>query len=278
MSDRIAYMPLNTYPEVAPDAAIRAAMGLAGALGCRLQVSTFAVSIPQVASPMAGFLIDVDGMARAAEERSKAECQRLQALVESYGHHCAKAVIKTHRMALGAALEAATSEARYFDLALLPWDAGTVSAQDMAQALVFGAGVPVILAPASATVGPVDHIAIAWDESRVAARALGDALPLLAPGGRVSVLTVQDEKTLRNSGIAMALAAALEQRGYRAEAVGIALNGRSIAGALQDNALSAGAQLMAMGGFGHSRLRDFILGGATQGIFADLRMPVLLAH
>ena len=68
MSDRIAYMPLNTYPEAAPDAAIRAAMGLAGALGCRLQVSTFAVSIPQVASPMAGFLIDVEGMARATAD------------------------------------------------------------------------------------------------------------------------------------------------------------------------------------------------------------------
>lgn len=278
MSDRIAYMPLNTYPEAAPDLAIRAALGLAVALGCGVQASAFAVSIPQVASPMAGFLIDVDGMARAAEERSKADCQRLQTLVESLGPAGPKVAIKTHRMVLGAALEAATAEARYFDLALLPWDAGTVSAQDMAQALVFGAGVPVILVPESVPAGPVDHIAIAWDESRVAARALGDALPLLAPGGRVSVLTVQGEKTLRNSGIAQALASALAQRGYRAEAVDIALNGRSIAGALQDNAKSAGAKLLAMGGFGHSRLRDFILGGATQGIFADLRMPVLLAH
>lgn len=63
------------------------------------------------------------------------------------------------------------------------------------------------------------------------------------------------------------------------------LDGRSIAAALQDTALAEGAQLLAMGGFGHSRIRDFILGGATKilggatkGVLTDLRMPVLLAH
>lgn len=278
MTHRIAYMPLNTYPEVASDPAIRAALGFAVALGCDVQVATFAVSIPQVASPMAGFLIDVEGMARIAEERSQDDCRRLQALVESLAQAGPTAVVKTHRTVLGAAVEAASAEARYYDLTLMPWDAGVGSAQEMAQALVFGAGVPVILVPASGPVGQVDHVAIAWDESRVAARALGDALPLLAAGGRISVLTVQDEKTLRHSGIARALAATLEQRGFRAEAVDVALDGRSIAGALQDQALSLGAKMLAMGGFGHSRLRDFILGGATRGILADLRLPVLLAH
>jgi nucleotide-binding universal stress UspA family protein len=107
---------------------------------------------------------------------------------------------------------------------------------------------------------------------------LCDALPLLAAGGRVSVVTVQDEKSLSGSGIAHALAAALERRGYAAKAVNIALDGRTIATALQDTALSEGAQLLAMGGFGHSRLRDFILGGATKGVLSDLRLAVLLSH
>jgi nucleotide-binding universal stress UspA family protein len=47
---------------------------------------------------------------------------------------------------------------------------------------------------------------------------------------------------------------------------------------LQDAAVKAGAQILVMGGFGHTRLRDFILGGATQGVFRDLRLPVLLSH
>jgi nucleotide-binding universal stress UspA family protein len=186
--------------------------------------------------------------------------------------------VANHKLVLGAAIDAAIAEARTFDLALLPWDGQTVSAQDMAQYMVFDAGVPVVLVPPSAAAGPVDHIAVAWDGSRVAARALCDALPLLSAGGRVSVVTVLGEKSLKGSGLAQTLAVALERRGYPAKAVDIALDGRTIASALQDAALSEGAQMMAMGGFGHSRLRDFILGGATQGVFGALRLPVLLSH
>jgi nucleotide-binding universal stress UspA family protein len=278
MPIRIAYLPLNTYPDAAPDPAILAAVGFAASLGCGLHVSTFAVDVPQTVSPIGGFFINVEGMARAAEERSKAECERLEILVKGAARPEFNASIGNQTVVLGAALDAAMAEARIFDLALLPWSAETLLSQDMAQSLVFGAGVPVILVPPSAAVGPVDHIAIAWDGSRVAARALCDALPLLAEGGRVSVVTVQGEKSLSGSGLAQTLAASLERRGYTANAVNIALDGRTIAKALQDTALSEGAQLLAMGGFGHSRLRDFILGGATKGVFSDLRLAVLLSH
>ncbi len=278
MPKRIAYLPLNTYPEAAPDPAILAAVGLAAALGCELQVSTFAVDVPSTASPIGGFFINVEGMARAAEERSLAECARLQALVTGAAGPGANASIRNRKAMMGAALEAAATEARIYDLALLPWSADTLSAQDLAQALVFGAGVPVILVPPTARVASVNHIAIAWDGSRVAARALCDALPLVVAGGQVTVVTVQGEKALGASEIAQTLVAALERRGYAAKAVNINLDGRPIATALQETALASGAQLLAMGGFGHSRLRDFILGGATKGVFADLRLPVLLAH
>lgn len=278
MPNRIAYLPLNTYPEAAPDPAILAAVGFAASLGCGLHLSTFAVDVPPTVSPIGGFLINVEGMARAAEERSKAECARLQDLVKAGAGPELNLTIGKHTVVLGAAHEAATTEARIFDLALLPWSAETLSAQDMAQSLVFGAGVPVILVPPLTAAVAVDHIAIAWDGSRVAARALSDALPLLAVEGRISVLTVQGEKSLSGSSLATTLTAALERRGYNARAVNITLQGRTIATAIQDTAISEGAQLLAMGGFGHSRLRDFILGGATKGVFSDLRLPVLFSH
>ena len=277
MTSRIAYMPLNTYPEAAPNAAVLATVGFAAALGCGLHVATFAVDIPKTVSPIGGFLISVEAMAQAAEDRSKAECERLQALITGAGQPDLVS-FANRRVVLGAAVDAATTEARTLDLVLLPWSADTLSAQDMAQAMVFGAGVPTILVPSSTQVNSVDHLAVAWDGSRVAARALCDALPLLSAGGRISVLTVQGEKGLSGSGIAQTLAASLEQRGYTARAIDITLAGRPIAEALQDTALSEGAQLMAMGGFGHSRLRDFILGGATKGVFSDLRLAVLLSH
>jgi nucleotide-binding universal stress UspA family protein len=278
MPDRIAYMPLNTYPEAAPDAAILASVGFAASLGCGLHVSTFAVDIPPVASPLGGFLINVDGMAQAVEDRSKAECERLKALIEGVAKSKPETQILNHRFVVGAALGAAISEARYFDLTLLPWAAETQSAQDMSQALVFDSGVPVILVPPTTIMGPVNHVAIAWDESRVAARALGDVLRILPAGGRVTVVTVHDEKALNGTGLAQTLASSLNLRGYEAHAVDLTLDGKSIATALQEAALAEGAQLLAMGGFGHSRLRDFILGGATKGVLADLRLPVLLSH
>ena len=278
MPNRIAYMPLNTYPEAAPDPAVLATVDFAAALGCGMHVATLGVDIPKAVSPIGGLLINVEATAGAAEDRSKAECERLKALIKGASRPGLDMSFSSHKVVLGAALHAATIEARTFDLALLPWSVETRSAQDMSQAIVFDAGVPTILVPSSTQAVSVDHIAIAWDESRVAARALCDALPLLSTGGRVSVITVQGEKSLSGSGVAQTLAASLERRGYAAKAVNITLMGRSIAEALQDAALSEGAQLMAMGGFGHSRLRDFILGGATIGVFSDLRLPVLMSH
>jgi nucleotide-binding universal stress UspA family protein len=275
---RVAYLPLNTYPETAPDPAVLAAVNFAMALGCGLHVSTFALDVPKTGSAVSGYLINVEGMVRVAEERSKAECARLQALIKGAFGEERDLSLCSHTAMMGAALDAASTEARVFDLVILPWAAESLSTQDLAQSVVFGAGVPVILVPARTVPRSIDHIAVAWDGSRVAARALCDALPLLSTGGRISVVTVQGEKSLGNSGLAQNLAASLERRGYATRAIDISLDGRSIANALQDAAIAEGAQLLAMGGFGHSRLRDFILGGATKGVFSDLRLAALLSH
>jgi nucleotide-binding universal stress UspA family protein len=253
-------------------------MNVAKALGFGLQVATFAVDIPPVASPLGGFLIDVEGMAKAAEDCSAAESARLRALVEGQVADAGSLRIGSHRPVMGAAPGLASVQARYFDLALVPWSADSQSAQDMAQSLVFGSGLPVLIVPPGTEAAPVDHIAVAWDESRVAARAMGDALRLLPDGGKVTVLTVEDEKALSGPGLAQALAASLTERGHAARAVSLTLGGKTIAAALQDAARAEGARVLAMGGFGHSRLRDFILGGATKGVLADLRMATLLAH
>jgi nucleotide-binding universal stress UspA family protein len=89
---------------------------------------------------------------------------------------------------------------------------------------------------------------------------------------------VTDEKPLGDGDLAEDLAVALKGRGYNATALRITLGGRKIAEALQDTARKEGAGLLAMGGFGHSRFRDFVLGGATLGVLSQLSVPVLLSH
>ena len=275
---RTAYTPLATYPEAVADGSIRAAAAFAASLQCTLHVTTFAVDIPRVSSGLGNLLMDLPSLVHAAEEKSRAECHRLQGLARGGAASNLQVHCTTREVALGAVLGAATAEARYFDLTLLPWSGETAAAQDMIQAVVFGSGRPAVLVPKSSHSASLDHIAIAWDASRVAARALGDALPLLAEGGRISVLTVQDEKPLRGSDLAGALASSLEKRGFAATPLEITLGKRTIAEALQDTALANSARLLAMGAFGHSRIRDFILGGATNGVLTELRLPILLSH
>jgi hypothetical protein len=151
--DRVAYIPLNTYPEAAHDDAILGAISFAGALGCKVHVSTFAVDIPSVGSPLGGYLINVEGMSRAAEECSRAECKRPQSLVEKTGSPGLGVSVTSHEVVMGGAPSSAATEARYFDLSLVPWMAEAVATQDMAQSLVFGSGLPVILVPLTAATG-----------------------------------------------------------------------------------------------------------------------------
>jgi nucleotide-binding universal stress UspA family protein len=278
MKTRIAYMPLTTYPEVISDESVLAAVGFAAVLGCALHATTFAVRIPQMYSPLGSLLVDVPGLVRTAEETSRTECRRLNALVMGASNSQFKVECKTREIVLGAALDAATAEARYFDLSVLPWSEATVAVKDMTEAVVFGSGRATILVPPSAQLTTLDHIAIAWDASQVAARALGDALPLLAEGGRVTVLTVQDEKPLKESDFAESLASVLVKRGFNAKPISLSLGGRTISETLQEQALLEGAQMLAMGGFGHSRVRDFVLGGATKGVLHQLQIPILLSH
>src|SRR5690606_35860095 len=149
---------------------------------------------------------------------------------------------------------------------------------EIAQSVLFGSGRPAILLPRQAPRG-AGHFAVAWDGSRVAARALADALQFMTPESRVTVVTITDEKSLARNDIAQALAALLEQRGLKASAANnTSLNRRAIGDALQETALEAGADLLVMGAYGHSRLRDFVLGGATRNVFSNLRLAVLLSH
>lgn len=275
---RLAYLPLITYPDTVSDEAVAAAVHLALSLDHELHVTTFSAKIPRVSTPLGALLLDVPGMIRVTEENSRNQCQHLQDLVRSHAGRSTKVGCHSRESVPGLTGDAAATEARYFDLSLLPWAEDKPVVQDLAQAVVFGAGRPTVLVPPSGDWAPITHIAVAWDGSRVAARALADAMMLIGPGTRLTALTVVDEKQLERVDIAETLAESLRRRGLTATALSVPLGGRPIAEVLQTSTLEAGADLLVMGGFGHSRIRDFVLGGATKGVLAGLRMPVLISH
>jgi nucleotide-binding universal stress UspA family protein len=218
-------------------------------------------------------------MIRQAETASRARGEQLAAKVAEEARNAGVDVTtETVRRLASILPDIAATHARYYDYALCGWEAGNETSRLLAETVVFGSGRPVVLLPELHAIGSLEHVAVAWDGSRVAARALADAGHLLRRARKISVLTVMDEKPLQEKDPGRRLVASLGKRGLDATAVGITCEDCPIESSLQDHAKELGAGILVMGAFGHSRLREFVLGGATRGVLADLRMPVMLSH
>ncbi len=274
-----AIAPLVTYPDPHPEAAAAGAAAVAALLGADLHALALEVDIPPVSNTLSRMLLSLPEMIADTEKASARNGRTLLAAAKAGaadGVAVTSEVAKAQPALMG---EEAARHARYFDLALIGWASGNPGISLVAEAVLFGAGRPLLLFPADAVPSaPLDHIAIAWDGSAVAARALADARPLVARAKRVSVVTVTDEKRLEDRHAGEKLVAALQVAGVDASLAPAAKSDRPIAARLQGLARDAGADLLVMGGFGHSRLRDFVLGGATAGVLGELAMPVFLSH
>lgn len=170
--------------------------------------------------------------------------------------------------------------ARLHDLLVIGSDsAGLMSDRMIAENVLFEMGRPMLVAPAD-FVGPFccKKMVVAWDNSRVAARAMGDALALFPQVQEIVIIVVGDEKTIQSSLTAGVVEHTLAKRGLSAKMQHVLAQARPVCDVLQAHAEAVEADLLVMGGFAHSRLRDFILGGATLSVLKAPRVPVLLSH
>jgi nucleotide-binding universal stress UspA family protein len=274
-----AFVPFVTYPVANPDGIATQVVSLASELGAAIHALAINVDIPDVSNALSRVLLDTSTMIRQAEEASRDRGEHLLAAVNTKAS-AAGVNATADRLAVPLALlsDTAAMHARYFDLSLVGLEASHPTSRMTAEAVVFGSGRPTILLPERSTVGTINHIAIAWDGSRVAARAVADARFVLERAERVSILTVLDEKPLRDKDAGDRLVEALGRHGLKAEAARVNAEDCPIAETLQRSAIERGCKLLVMGGYGHSRVRDFVLGGATQGVLNDPLLPVLLSH
>lgn len=274
-----ALLPLVTYPDpvsthVASNAVIAAAQ-----LDVELHALAVNADIPPVSNALSKFLLNTPEMIRQANSRSRKNGEDILGIVADQAK-LAGVKLVTDRAATSLPLlgDLAANRARYFDYILIGWEADNESTHTLAEDVIFGSGRPSFLLPELMKPTAFDHVAIAWDGSRVAARAVADAAPLLQRASKISVLTVTDEKTLVEDDPGARLVAGLRERGLSADPYAVLSGGSDIAVILQENAMQRGASLLVMGGYGHTRVRDFILGGATDGILRDLRLPILISH
>jgi len=170
-------------------------------------------------------------------------------------------------------------QARYHDLTVIPLGNASRDVQAIAEGALFGSGRPALLLPTSRNApSAFRHGLIAWDGSRAAARALADGLGLLERAESVTIAAVLGEKPLPDEMMLDRLQSYLESRNITPAISRIPHRGAAVGQALGDHAREIGADFIVMGGFGHSRVRDFVLGGATRYMLANATMPVLLSH
>jgi len=189
------------------------------------------------------------------------------------------------RLREGEAGEVATLHARYADLTIVgqvdPSAADLGATADLPERVVMGAGRPVLVVPYAGTFSTVGtRVLVAWNASREATRAVNDALPLLEGATRVTVLAINPRGGLHGHGEVPGadIALHLARHGVRAEASSLKSDDVEIGALILSQAADLDADLIVMGAYGHSRLREVMLGGATREIFRSMTVPVLLSH
>ncbi|MBV8888075.1 MAG: universal stress protein [Alphaproteobacteria bacterium] len=147
--------------------------------------------------------------------------------------------------------------------------------------VVLACGRPVLVIPYAGPFADLGHRAlVAWNGSREATRALHDALFLLE--GAEAVTVVEIDPAVNEAGEpglgAADVAAFLTRRGIAAEAETARSDDVAVPDLLLSRAAEIGADVIVMGAYGHSRLREYVLGGASRSIFHQMTVPVLMAH
>jgi nucleotide-binding universal stress UspA family protein len=199
----------------------------------------------------------------------------------STNSHVKDGVSATWREITGDEVETTITEARFHDLVVLgrPADAIGLSTSGIG-AVIIGCGRPVLLAPKSAPENIAPTVAIAWKDGPEAARAVTAATPLLMKAHKIVVLTADEGTGWAGKSIESAerVAAQLRRPGCTAEARLVVPGGRMLADSILDTARDDGADVLVMGGYGHSRLRELVFGGFTRHVLNSSPLPVFLFH
>jgi len=171
--------------------------------------------------------------------------------------------------------------ARRFDLVVVgqaePKN-GTVE-ELIAESALFESGRPVIVVPYIQKAPlKLDRVMVCWDGSRAATRAIADAMPLLERAGQVELVIAGKERGKRDEIPGADMGQHLARHGLNVDVRRISGGDIDVADALLSHAADANIDFVVMGGYGHSRLREFVLGGVTRSILRAMTAPTLLSH
>lgn len=171
--------------------------------------------------------------------------------------------------------------ARRFDLVVAgqPDREDTVPGGILEEGALFESGRPVIIVPFIHKGGlKLERVMVCWDGSRTATRAVADALPLMKKTKSVEVVIVANDRGKSDEVPGADLGQHLARHGLEVDVKRITSGDIGVASTILSHAADSGTDFIVMGGYGHSRLREFVLGGVTRGILESMTVPVLMSH
>lgn len=270
---------VNLSPGAARDLAADYAVSIAEAFGAHIAGIAFAYDPVLPASVMGGISADVFDVQRQENEKAaKAVIQLFEASSKRAGVSA-----ESHMMTatIAGAADTFASLARRFDLAVVPQVTPDTIAPDelLMEAALFESGRPLVIVPyIQKTPLNLNRVLCCWDGSRTAARAIGDAMPFLQKAKSVDLVIVGKGKMNEKELTGADMGAHLARHGLKVDVKRIPASDVDVANVVLSYAADSGAEFIVMGGYGHSRLREYILGGATRGILASMTVPVFMSH
>jgi Universal stress protein UspA and related nucleotide-binding proteins len=279
MAFRDVLLTLTSYPEPTPVFVVEDAVAVAAALGAHIAGLSCEMNVQLPGHFISGSMVGLPGIIAGEAAKSRRNAQGLVASFEAAG---AKAGVSRESILQKCKSfevpDLLVEYARLRDLTIMPvpdsYD------QWYAEAVIFGSGKPTLILPQSprSRQFQLGTVAVAWDFSRAAARAVADAVPILEKAREVRIVTVANEKVLDSKHSAEELAKNLSRHGIDVVLDKVDAAGRTIGEVLEAYAASCKADILVMGAYGQSKFREFFLGGATKSLLSKPPIPILSSH
>jgi nucleotide-binding universal stress UspA family protein len=273
-------LPLVGDPSPAAIAAIENCVRMAKGIGARVSALAIEVDIP--VRPRVTISDDLDNAEAAISARSVSNAR---GLLKAFDAAATRSELrneqKVKRLAaadIGAGLAEA---ARLKDLTLVPLKPHDLQSEKIVEQLIFRSGRPILLCPeecADKLKAAFDNVAIAWDHTAPAARAVADALPLLQTAASLRIITATDQKTPAELDSGAALVSHLAEHGITATFETVKIEGSSVGKVFEAYVRANAIDLLVMGAYRHSRLNEFVWGGASSTVIGRPPCWVMMSH
>lgn len=265
--------------EDAPSVAIDQAIALAASTEAHLLVTIIAPKASMPYSPLGSAFIApmVGELNEKTEQQGAALADATREKLRKAGANGEVRVILNHVDLVAAQ---AVRLARASDVIVVDQPAAMLDTKGLVlEEALFHSGRPVLVAsPKKGLDKAPKFVVIAWDGSLHAARAVGDALALFPSIETAEIVSVKGEKDLSKALPGADLAQHLAHKGISTTLTELTVKGSTVGAVLDGHASRTGADLLVMGGFGHSRLREFLFGGVTVELTENASVPLLMAY